>query len=616
MAHEEQVQSAVWHVELGRGKKVVLWVLTVLVAIALSLVYTALQFRGLEHREAMDMAQLARNISRGQGFTTYVIRPLSLWQLKESAPDHKQRLMDHPDLINPPLYPLVLAGLFKLLPAEKFAMPTDDRVFVPERWVIVPFAQICLLLSILLVYLWAKQLFDARVAVTAGLLLLFSDTLWGYSVSGLPMTFLLLLWLATLYLLFQADRLINPLTEGTPARRPQGLGLIVVSAVLLGLCSLTQYRAVWLVVPLALYVWRIVGGRRGWGMAALFAGVTLAVISPWLVRNFQICGNPFGIALYNLNGSEALQRNYHPDLAGLYTLKDWMRNLVTGTRTHLLSSLPNASRDFFVGFFLVGILYGFRRREVSRLRGALLGCLGAAGLGMALLPMPAGWSSRSAHESDLFLLLVPLVAVYAVAFFYLLLDRIKFNTALTRGLAVAAFVVVNVAAMVYTLLPPRRGAFPYPPYIAPYTAVVASWFGPAEIGSSDLPWAMAWAGDRRTVWLPATENEFIEINDFAASDAHLSFLMITPYMLNRQYQSELLKGEYKEWSGIVRGKMSADFPLKAATLFWPAGEQIVFADRPRWSEEKLDPSVPLPDKKKKPPAPKSATNAAPAAALN
>jgi hypothetical protein len=181
---------------------------------------------------------------------------------------------------------------------------------------------------------------------------------------------------------------------------------------------------------------------------------------------------------------------------------------------------------------------------------------------------------------------------------------------------VAAFVVVNVAAMVYTLLPPRRGAFPYPPYIAPYTAVVASWFGPAEIGSSDLPWAMAWAGDRRTVWLPATENEFIEINDFAASDAHLSFLMITPYMLNRQYQSELLKGEYKEWSGIVRGKMSADFPLKAATLFWPAGEQIVFADRPRWSEEKLDPSVPLPDKKKKPPAPKSATNAAPAAALN
>ena len=90
MATEDTIQSAVFHIELGRGKRVLQWVLVVLAAIALSLVYTAGQFRGLERREAMDMAQLARNVARGKGFTTYVIRPLSLWQLPAPT-SHKNR---------------------------------------------------------------------------------------------------------------------------------------------------------------------------------------------------------------------------------------------------------------------------------------------------------------------------------------------------------------------------------------------------------------------------------------------------------------------------------------------------------------------------------------------
>ena len=78
MATEDKIQSAVFHIELGRGKPVLQWLLVALVSVALSLVYTAGQFRGLDRREAMDMAQLARNLAHRQGFTTYVIRPLSL----------------------------------------------------------------------------------------------------------------------------------------------------------------------------------------------------------------------------------------------------------------------------------------------------------------------------------------------------------------------------------------------------------------------------------------------------------------------------------------------------------------------------------------------------------
>mgnify|MGYP003338981127 FL=1 len=98
MASESTIQTAVWQIELGRGKVVVYWVLLVLLSLSLALVYTASEFRGLDKREAMDQAQLARNIARGEGFTTHVIRPLSMWHLKTYAKDHDPRVLNHPDL--------------------------------------------------------------------------------------------------------------------------------------------------------------------------------------------------------------------------------------------------------------------------------------------------------------------------------------------------------------------------------------------------------------------------------------------------------------------------------------------------------------------------------------
>ena len=603
MADEVQVQSAVWHVELGRGKRVVLWVLVGLVAVALALVYAALQFRGLEQREAMDMAQLARNLARGEGYTTSLIRPLSLWQLREFAPDHKQRLMDHPDLINPPVYPAVLAGVFKCFNQDLFVMGAGDRVFKPERWVIVPLGQLFLFAGLLLVYWWGKQLFDQRVALTTALLLLFSDTWWSQSISGLPTTLLLGLWLGSFGLLFRADQWINPAEDAGPARWGRGLAAMAGSAVVLGLCHLTQYRTIFFVAPLALYVWRIAGGRRDWLLAAAFVGLFAATVAPWWIRNYQICGNPWGIAFHNLNvPGDILARSYHPEADAFFSVRGLFRNLLLGLRNHLFTSLPTAAGDFLVFFFLVGLLYGFRRRGVARVRGVVVGCLAAAVIGMSVIPLPAGWNLRPAHEADLLLLVMPVTALFGVAFFYLLVDRIQFEMPLLRTAVIALFVAANVAGLAFSLLPPRRGMFPWPPYLAPYTAHVARWFAPDELGCSDLPWALAWVGDRRTVWLPATEKDFIEINDFAAADKRFSFLFITPHMLDRRYQSELLKGEFKDWAGVLRGKLSGDFPLKAATLFWPNGEQILFADRPRWAEEKFDPATPPPDKKKKTPA--------------
>ncbi len=608
---ETTIQAALFQIEMGRGKKIIQWGLLILLAAALGLIYSAGQFRGLNKRESMDMAQLARNIARGEGYTTYVIRPLSISALEQHgwAKTDPRLTNQHPDLYNPPLYPLVLAGLFKMLPPSAFKYDTADRVYPPERWVILPFNQyFCLLPCVLIVFLWAKRLFDRRTAILAAVLMLFSDTLWSYGISGLPTNLLMLLLLLAVYCLFLADQRLNPPEPAgdepagavAPVRVSGGvMALVLASAVLMGLCFLTRYLCGFLLVPMVIYVARVLRGRAAALWASVYIVVFLVVVTPWLVRNYQVSGSLLGIARYELidrSGpfqGEALQRSYHPELKGAFSLRLITAKFLTGARSNLLTNLRLIGSDFLVFFFGVGLMYGFRRRDTSRLRGALLGLLAWAIVAMSLIGSDPERIGPEVSGGNLLVLLLPLVAIFGVAFFYLLLDRIPFRIKLTRGAAIGGFVLLNVAPMIFTLLPPRRPSFSYPPYMPPVTRFVADNFETNALACSDLPWAMAWNGDRRTVWLPISLNEFYEINDFVAPKG-FQYLMATPYMLDQRPQSEVLMGEYKGWAGLMRGQVPQIFPLKAALALPPENGQILLADRPRWAKKEGQAAEPEP----------------------
>src|ERR1017187_401533 len=513
---ETSVQTAVFQIEMGAGRKIIQWGLLILLAVVIGVIYTAGQFHGLNKRESIDMAQLARNLAQHEGFTTHVIRPLSLWKLEDHgwAKNDPRLITHHPDLTNPPLYPLVLAGLFKLMPAgdtSKYDM--GEHFYYPERWVIVPFDQICLYGCVFLVFVWGKRLFDRRVAITASLLMLFSDTLWSYSISGLPTNFLMLLFLLSTYCLFVADSRLNPPepAEGEAAGvAPAGVtvavvGLVVASAVLLGLCFLTRYLTAFFLVPMAIYVARIFRQRAAVMWAGVYVVVFVAVITPWLVRNYQVSGSLLGIAQYELidrTGSfrgETLQRSLVPDFTGAYSIKGLTSKFLSNARPNLLVNLRSIGSDFLVFFFCVGLMYGFRRRDVSRLRGLTLAVVGLAIVAMSLIGSDPERIGPDVNGGNLLVLLLPIVAIFGTAFFYLLLDRIPFRIKLTRGAAIGLFVVLNVSPIIFTLLPPRASAFPYPPYFPPATRAVASLFETNALVCSDLPWSMAWDGERNKI---------------------------------------------------------------------------------------------------------------------
>lgn len=270
------------------------------------------------------------------------------------------------------------------------------------------------------------------------------------------------------------------------------------------------------------------------------------------------------------------------DLGGAYSIHNLTSKFFVGARAQLLGSVRNIGSDFLVFFYVVGLMYGFRRRDTKRLRGLLTGCLITAMFGLALIGCPAESYKPEVVGGNLFVLFLPLVAVYGVAFFYLLLDRIAFRIRLTRGLVISAFVLCNVAPLIFTLLPPRRGAFPFPPYAPPFTQAVASFYNEKEIGISDMPWTMAWDGNRRTVWLPVKVDEFTELNDWVAPSPGFSFMFLTPYMINQRFESDLQFGEYKDWSGVLSGHFPDRFPLKAVTTVPPQNYQYLFSDHVRW----------------------------------
>ena len=242
---------------------------------------------------------------------------------------------------------------------------------------------------------------------------------------------------------------------------------------------------------MVIYATRIFRGRAAafWGGA--YVVVFLALITPWLIRNHQVSGSFLGLARFDLidrTGTfqgETLQRSYHPELKDAFSLRGIISKFLVNARTNLVTNFRLIGSDFLVFFFTVGLLYGFRRQETSRLRRVLVGLIVCAIFGMSLIGSDPERIGPDVFGSNLLVLFLPLVAIFGVAFFYLLLDRIPFTTKLTRGAAIGGFVLLNISPMIFTMLPPRHSAFPYPPYL-PMVQAVAGGGGFTGVGVNAL----------------------------------------------------------------------------------------------------------------------------------
>ena len=112
MATDQQVQEFVHRIEEGRWAK---WVqLGALIAVMVAMFgafildpwYWGL-YKGLSHPKAMEQGQIARELARGNGFTTKMIRPLAYSQIKMKKGFFPANRI--PDTYHAPLWPVTPA---------------------------------------------------------------------------------------------------------------------------------------------------------------------------------------------------------------------------------------------------------------------------------------------------------------------------------------------------------------------------------------------------------------------------------------------------------------------------------------------------------------------------
>src|SRR5205823_14870000 len=111
---------------------------------------------------------------------------------------------------------------------------------------------------------------------------------WRFSLSGLSTLLLMPIFVTRLAVLARLEPAIR---EGNRSQRAQVL-LAALAGLLVGLGGLTRYSFGWLILPVVLWLTSLAGPKRATLALTAFATFVL-VMTPWLVRNYQLCGKPF-----------------------------------------------------------------------------------------------------------------------------------------------------------------------------------------------------------------------------------------------------------------------------------------------------------------------------------
>ena len=577
MATDQQVQEFVHRIEEGRWVK---WIkLGTLIAVMSGMFVAFILdpwywglYKGLSHPKAIEQAQIARELARGNGFTTKVIRPLAYTQMKTNKGFVTMNRL--PDTYFAPLWPMTLAPALRIV-KDKWQMTTRDYVYVGDR-IVSAVAMIFFFLSIGVSYFTARRLFDNLMGAWTVVTMLACSLFWKYSMSGLPQMLMIFLFSGAVYAMLRA---IEAHIEG---RWP--VGWLALTAFIFGLLTLTHGISAWIFAGALFFC--VFYFLHRWKTVALMSGIFLLVYSPWMYREYRISGSPVGISAYSIlvqiRGSEStIMRSMDLDASGIgpTVFRSKIQTLVAGQLGDLFASLGGSVT---APIFFLALLHLFKTPLARTLRWALFSMWLFALLGMSAVGSD---DDNQLAANDLNILFIPMFAAYGTAFLLVMWSRLDINVSLIRYGFYALIVSISSIPLANLLLCGTKSPVQWPPYVPPYIAILRDWTTPDEVIASDMPWAVAWYADRKSLWLPMTIQLFIDMNDYERMGGKIAGIYLTPLSGNKGLISDIVKGDYKEWAPfILRNVNIKDFPFKAVTAMPLDNQCIFYSDRDRWTE--------------------------------
>ncbi len=512
-------------------------------------------FRGLNSPQAMDQAQIAREIARGNGFVTKFIRPVAYQQ----AADHQQRpipLSGFQDTYHSPLNPLLNAAVLKLIGADKAAqwtMGENEMVFPLDR-VIATVSTLCFLMAIGVSYLLVSRIFDPKIAGVTAILMLFCETFWDYALSGLPQMLMLLFFSCALYFVYRA---VEDASEGRIPFAPA-----LIAGVFFTLLAMTHYLAVWIALGYIIFAAIAFRPRGVVGIAILAILIVPSVFV--MLRNAGISGTPFGAAFLNLyNGigggnEDMIMRTRDIESTPLLD-RGFLSSIIRTTLLQSTSIIPFLGGIIVAPLFFISLMHPFKRPSIANFRWVVLLMFGLSALGLSIF----GVSDEKLDPNQTHLLFAPIMTAYGLAFISILWSKLPVATSVPMMRNVHyAFVIFICALPLVLSLPLKvrigmdrkdRGGIPHwPPYYAPALNLgLSKWLTEKQICFSDQPWAVAWYADRISVWLPPTKTDFTDIESVAADlETPVAGILISPSSHGSGNAADVAV-KYKDFTSLV-----------------------------------------------------------------
>jgi 4-amino-4-deoxy-L-arabinose transferase-like glycosyltransferase len=415
---------------------------------------------------------------------------------------------------------------------------------------------------------------------------------WRFSVSGLSTIFLIVLFLSLVVTLLAMER---GLREATISQG-KAITYAAIAGVLLGGMTLTRYSMGVLIFPvLGFLAW--IGGAKRIPLMVLAGLIFLGSLGSWAYRNYELSGTLFGtagFAIYQetpqMPGNK-LERSMPKNLSlelDKVGPSHIFRKLMVESAQLLKNAVPRLGESWLASFFLVSLLVTFKSEAIKKLR-----VFSIVTLLLLLLAQAAGKTSLSeaapdVNSENLLAVFAPLAFIFGAAMFFILLDAIEWSIPPLRPIMAGGFVLICAAPLIFLLLPPRETSIAYPPYYPPLIQETASWLEPNEMMMSDMPWAIAWYGDRKCMWTTLdsgsdSQGDFFAINDYQKP---INALFLSPLTMDSKFLTEMVQGKEGAWGrfvldGLLRTNVPTGFPLKQAPKgFLPA--HLYLSDRPRW----------------------------------
>lgn len=512
-------------------------------------------FKGLTHHKGMEQAAIAKQVALGNGFSTPMIRPIAVAQMKANErslpPIHS-----FPDTYYGPVWPATLAP-FMLLFKDKWDMAPADYVYVGDR-IVTTASALFFFMGALVAYFTVRRLFDAKLGMLVVCLTLLAAIFWQYLSTGLPQLLLFFLFGLAMYTMLRAVE--ARLAGGKP------LGWLLVSAALFGIMALTNGVTAWMFLGVLIFVGFYFPKRVPSVLAMTL--VFLLVVSPWLIRNYQLTGNPLGTGyfalLHTIKGGEAeIMRGSNVKDMTLSPMH-YRAKLQHGIADQLGDLYARLGGCLVAPLFFVALLHPFRRPEVRAMRWLLLLAWVFAIMGSSLSRGEDSFKQLSSTDFQLFF--IPLFAAYGLAFLLVLWGRLEIPSPLARRLVILGIFLISALPIVNLATTSGGGIMVWPPYVPPYIGVLGQWATEKEIVVSDMPWAVGWYANRTSLWVPQSLETLNEMHDYDQLGAPLAGLHFSPVMSDQPLWSGIIRGS-KDWIAFLM--RNPNLPRNPFTYFEP-----------------------------------------------